>query len=146
MNDERNNWASRLVPKYLWGAIDRKIAKGNRVFPDGIEAVYNEKGDWWPLAAGVMIKSLYIDNEAQTETFLMKFTPGGVIETHHHDGFTEECMVMEGDIVLGDIKFAPGDFHVAKSGSTHPPLWSESGGVLYVRSKRVTGVTEPYVG
>ncbi|WP_262694141.1 cupin domain-containing protein [Kordiimonas aquimaris] len=144
MNEKLNNWASDLVPKYLWGVIDRKIAKNNKVFPNGIEAVYREKGDWWPLTAGVMVKSLYIDNDTQTESFLMKFTPGSSVETHSHDGFTEECMVMEGDIILGDIRFAPGDFHVAKPDSTHPSLWSEKGGVLFVRSKRVTGMTEPY--
>lgn len=122
----------------VWDNIERRIGANNTILPEGVYAVPRTKGGWWSLSEGVDVKSLYIDPELDTESFLLRIQSGCVVEQHDHRGFADECMVIEGDILVGDVKFRPGDFHVATDGSTHPPLSSQNGGILFVRSKRVT--------
>jgi hypothetical protein len=50
---------------------------------------------------------------------------------HFHAESHEECLVLEGDLIMGDMKLLPGDFHVAAKGSTHPAATTRSGCVLY---------------
>lgn len=133
------------VPEKIWKNIEKRLGSDNTILPQGIEAVDRDKGDWWRLAEGVHVKSLYIDEEEDTESFLLRIQSGYVVEQHAHEGFADECIVVEGDILVGDVKFRAGDFHVAKSGSVHPPLSSEGGGILFVRSKRVT-YDQPRIG
>lgn len=127
-----------VPPHRVWNAIDRRIGRKNTALPVGVEAVPHDQGEWWQLDEGVDVKSLFIDDEQDTESFLLRIMPGCRVEQHQHDGFHDECIVVEGDIIVGDVQFGPGDFHVATSGSVHPPLSSEHGGILYVRSKRIT--------
>lgn len=134
-----------VPPTGVWTNIERRLGENNTALPHGIEAVPQGKGDWWRLADGVDVKSLYIDEEEDTESFLLRIQSGYVVEQHVHEGFTDECIVVDGDIMVGDVKFGIGDFHVAKSGSIHPPLSSEGGGILFVRSKRVT-FDQPHTG
>lgn len=126
----------------VWQAVARRMGKNNTVLPKGIEAVYWDDGDWWQLSENVEVKSLFIDEEQNTECFLLRIAPNGVVEPHFHDGFNDECIVVEGVIIVGDVRFNVGDFHVARKGSVHPALHSDSGGILFVRSQRVTEITE----
>lgn len=125
-------------PAQVWQKLERRIGPENTTLPRGVEAVPYEKGGWWKFGDGVDVKSLFIDDEQDTESFLLRIEAGCQVEPHHHDGFHDECIVVEGDISVGDVRFGPGDFHVATSGSVHPPLSSERGGILFVRSKRIT--------
>jgi len=126
----------------VWQAVSRRMGKNNTVLPKGIEAVYWGDGDWWQLSENVDVKSLFIDEEQNTECFLLRIGPGGVVEPHFHDGFNDECIVVEGVIMAGDVRFGAGDFHVARKGSVHPALHSDDGGILFVRSERVTEIAE----
>jgi hypothetical protein len=39
--------------------------------------------------------------------------------------------VLEGDLIMGDLKLLPGDYHIAAKGSTHPAAATMSGCLLY---------------
>ncbi len=146
-------WEARLAPIAdtvkpksppirVWSAVKRRLGNKNTVLPKGVEAVYRGDGEWWSFAENVDVKSLFIDEKENTESFLLRIKPGGLVEPHFHDGFNDECMVIEGVIMVGETRFGPGDFHVAKKGSEHPPLYSHEGGILFVRSERITGIIE----
>ena len=48
----------------------------------------------------------------------------------------EECLVLEGDLIMGDLKLLPGDFHLAAKGSAHPSATTVSGCLLYLSTSQ----------
>ena len=51
--------------------------------------------------------------------------------SHFHNEGHEECLVLEGDLTMGDLKLLAGDFHLAAKGSSHPAATTMSGCLLY---------------
>jgi anti-sigma factor ChrR (cupin superfamily) len=58
--------------------------------------------------------------------------PGASIEGHHHAN-AEECLILEGDLAIGDLRLNAGDYHVAAKGTIHPVLRSQGGALMFVR-------------
>ena len=52
----------------------------------------------------------------------------------HGHAELEECLVLEGDILIGGVRFGAGDYHAAFEGTRHPEFTSLGGGVMFVRS------------
>jgi anti-sigma factor ChrR (cupin superfamily) len=77
-------------------------------------------------------KFLYRDSMTGTESSLYRLQPGACIEAHRH-AKAEECLVLQGDLTIGDLRLNAGDYHVAGKGTIHPVLRSQSGTVLFVR-------------
>lgn len=145
-------WDQRLAPlagalenqvprPEVWQNIKKRMGKENTSLPKGIEAVYRDDGHWRPVNDKVDVKSLFIDAEQGSESYLLRFQPEGIIDQHHHGDWNDECIVMEGTVIVGETRFGPGDFHVATRGAVHPRLYSPTGGILFVRSKQVTGLS-----
>lgn len=77
---------------------------------------------------GVRTKTLDQHNRA----FLLDIEPGASLPMHrHHED--EECIVLRGSASLGDLKVNSGDYHMARAGSRHGKISSESGALLYLR-------------
>lgn len=95
-----------------------------------------EEGHWQQVAPGVELKTLYED--AGSHAFLVRLAPGAELPSHPHP-VNEECLVLEGEIHLGDLHFHAGDFHVARTGSSHGRVRSPTGVTMYVRSAGPSG-------
>ncbi len=145
-----DEWDNRLAPlagaietqalrPEVWQNIKNRMGKHNTSLPKGIEAVYKNDGQWRSVNEKVDIKSLFIDAELGAESYLLRFQPEGTIEQHSHGNWNDECIVMEGSVMVGEAEFGPGDFHVAKRGSVHPRLYSPTGCIVFVRSRQETG-------
>jgi anti-sigma factor ChrR (cupin superfamily) len=89
-------------------------------------------GVWNEMAPGVTFTVLFEDAIAKRRSILVRALPGAIYESHLHDEGHEECLVLEGDFVMGDLKLLPGDFHFAAKGSSHPPATTVSGCLLYL--------------
>lgn len=136
-------WERRLGPAFVAAAeavappadlqakIERAIDARQRVDFGGVTVRANE-GEWVPLARGSEIKLLLVDAVKRERSFLLRLAPGGFVPPHDHPT-TEECMVLSGDMVIGDTVFYPGDFHAAIAGVKHPALTSRGGGVIFIR-------------
>ena len=118
-------------PADLLAKIERTIDTRQRVDFGGVTVRANE-GEWVPLARGSQIKLLLVDKVKRERSFLLRLEPGGYVPPHDHPT-TEECMVLSGDMVIGDTVFYPGDFHAAIAGVKHPALTSRNGGVIFIR-------------
>jgi hypothetical protein len=92
--------------------------------------IQGSEGDWEPFSPRVQIKILR--HEPESTSYLLKLDPGAVIWPHHHRQ-DEECMVMEGEVIIGDIRASAGTFHLAYAGVDHVPIRSETGATLYLR-------------
>lgn len=64
---------------------------------------------------------------------LWRLAPGTSVEAHVHD-CDEECLVLEGTLRIGDdLLLQPGDFHLARQGSSHGRVSTSTGALLYLR-------------
>ena len=70
--------------------------------------------------------------EGDTMSYLMRLEAGAVIPPHDHPQ-TEECVVLEGEVRIGEESVHPGDYHVVRAGHAHELLRSDSGALLFLR-------------
>jgi quercetin dioxygenase-like cupin family protein len=88
------------------------------------EGTWDETG-----VTGVRIRRLFVDRQRNQFTGLVRMAPGTAYPRHVHDG-PEECLVLEGDLSVGDeIQLAAGDYQYAPPGSLHG-IQSTRGGCL----------------
>ncbi|MCI0599532.1 MAG: cupin domain-containing protein [Beijerinckiaceae bacterium] len=89
-------------------------------------------GKWLEMAPGVTFTVLFDDPVSKRRSMLVRATPGAIYESHLHGEGHEECLVLEGDLMMGDLTLSAGDYHLAAKGSTHPPATTRSGALLYL--------------
>ncbi len=92
------------------------------------------EGVWINLNAKVEMKLLHGDGTSRS--FLLRMQPGGSLPAHDHPS-NEECMVLEGEVWLGDIVARTGDYHLAPKGIPHGMLTSPTGALLFLRTGHV---------
>jgi anti-sigma factor ChrR (cupin superfamily) len=135
-------WERRLTPlaatlpeatprPALWEAIEAALDAAG---PPATVTVRKQEGDWRTLAPGVSIKMLLVDQVAGFQSFLLRLAPGCQLPAHDH-GALEECLLLEGDMLIGDRHYTAGDYHAALPGSRHAPLSTRNGGLVFLRSE-----------
>jgi hypothetical protein len=88
--------------------------------------VRSTEGHWKALCEGIEIKTLWHSVRRGRHAFLIRIRPGAILPAHEHAG-DEECMVLEGDMVVDGETFGPGDFHVAFADTRHAVVTSRGG-------------------
>ena len=83
---------------------------------------------WVPTTPGVSVTALCGDS--QVVSMLVRFEPAASVVDHHH-AIDEDCLVLEGDMYLGDILLRTGDFQLAPAGSSHVGEMSDGGVTFY---------------
>ncbi len=92
------------------------------------------EGEWRALAPGVSLKLLRGDAACGTMTAWIRMAPGSSLDSHEH-AHEEECLVIEGEILIGLHRVAAGDLHVAAAGTTHQGITSPRGALMLVRAE-----------
>lgn len=89
-------------------------------------------GEWRALNPLVAIKVLH--QAGRVTSMLLKLEPGAELPSHIHAA-DEECLVLEGEITLGEgITMTAGDYHRAFKGAPHAAAASVYGALLFLRS------------
>ncbi|ESS73636.1 hypothetical protein MGMO_15c00570 [Methyloglobulus morosus KoM1] len=94
------------------------------------ESITAGEGEWIEIQTGVFQKDLWTDGTVASRFF--RLNAGTYMDRHYHP-LEEECMMLSGDIFLGDILVQEGDYHVAPAGTEHLEMFSDTGALLYVR-------------
>ncbi|MCI0465976.1 MAG: cupin domain-containing protein [Beijerinckiaceae bacterium] len=89
-------------------------------------------GEWTEMAPGVTFTVLFDDPVTKRRSMLVRALPGAIYESHLHGEGCEECIVLEGELIIGNLTLSAGDYHLAAKGSTHPPATTRSGVLLYL--------------
>jgi quercetin dioxygenase-like cupin family protein len=88
------------------------------------------EGEWIALGPKAEMKLLREDETSRS--FLLRLHPGAVLPAHGHP-MEEECLVLEGEVQLGNVIARAGDFHLAPKGVRHGVVRSEKGALLFLR-------------
>ena len=89
---------------------------------------------WVTGGPGVEVKVLRMDRERNDQTVLIRMAPGSVVVAHRHTQ-EEECLILEGEVLIGDYRLSQGDMHVARPGAQHAPIRAPHGALLMIRSE-----------
>lgn len=88
------------------------------------------QGLWQPFAPGVTMKLLHQDGA--TLSYLLRLQPGASLPAHRHPQ-DEECLVLEGEMHIGDIVIGAGGYHLGRRGVLHDRLTSPGGALIFLR-------------
>lgn len=93
-----------------------------------------EHGEWEKFSPRIKIKVLRRESDGSSMSYLLKLEPGAFLVPHKHH-IDEECVVLEGEVTIGEELVGPGTYHLAPRGLVHQPIRSEHGAILFVRGK-----------
>ena len=89
-------------------------------------AVFVGNPEWGIAAPGISCRLLARDAENNRVSMLVRLDPGTDYPPHRHAG-REELYLLDGELMIGDERFYPGDYVRAEEDSVDPRVWSESG-------------------
>ncbi|MBH9553061.1 cupin domain-containing protein [Inhella gelatinilytica] len=92
------------------------------------QALLRTPQDWQPLRDGVSICPLH--GEGAAVSLLARLQPGARVPAHPH-GIDEECLMVEGDLFLGDVLLREGEYQFAPAGSQHGDLFADAPCLLF---------------
>ena len=93
----------------------------------------NENEKWVEIIDGVFKRELWSDSVWVSRIYRLE--PGALVPGHSHL-LAEECMMLQGEVFLGDILLRAGEYQLAPAGSLHGEVYSDVGATLFVRGAR----------
>lgn len=125
--------APEAPPAAVWAAIEARVSVSGESRSEAI-TVRPDQGLWRMLLPGVEIKVLWQDRSADRRSYFLRLAPGAVLPAHGHTA-VEECLMLEGDLELGETRLTKGDYHRVPAGIPHPQGMSVGGCVAFVRGE-----------
>ena len=93
-----------------------------------------DQGEWEKFSPRIKLKVLRREADGSSMSYLLKLEPGAFLVPHKHS-MDEECVVLEGEVMIGTELVGPGSYHLAPRGMVHQPIRSEHGAILFIRGK-----------
>lgn len=85
---------------------------------------------WHNVSPGIDVKLLR--RETDVETYLLRLAAGMTLPAHSHP-VDEECLVLEGEVWLGNTHAFAGDYHLGRRGIPHGEIHTDTGCLLFLR-------------
>jgi anti-sigma factor ChrR (cupin superfamily) len=113
-------------PQPLWEKLARRIAKETGAEPLLTPPPAVAQPDWKDAAPGISVKLLATDHEGNRVSMLVRLAPDTDYPPHCHAG-VEELYLLQGELMVNDRKFHPGDYIHADAGTVDHRVWSKTG-------------------
>ncbi len=94
----------------------------------GLRTVAAGRRRWQAAFPGV--QTLLLWGAGPVVSMLVRFAPGAGVPDHRH-AIDEDCLMLEGEMFLGDILLRAGDYQLAPAGGGHFGETSEAGGTFF---------------
>jgi quercetin dioxygenase-like cupin family protein len=104
--------------------------------------VRGQDAGWIRIGPLSEIRIVRRDWQTNNQSVLVRLAAGAEIAAHGHTQ-EEECVVLEGEVMIGEHVFRAGDVHIARPGATHAGLRTRTGCLLYIRSEIPPGTPRP---
>lgn len=88
------------------------------------------QGEWQPFTPGTQIKVLHVDGGVMS--YLVRLAAGASLPAHRHP-VDEECVVLEGQVRIGELRIDAGGFHLGRRHVLHDRLVSDGGALIFLR-------------
>jgi quercetin dioxygenase-like cupin family protein len=125
---------SELSASSIDAMHERILQRIQEQAPDGTFTIRAADMQWVSAGPGVEVKVLRRDAERNDQTVLIRMQPGSVVVGHRHTQ-EEECLILEGEVFIGNYRLAAGDMHVARPGVVHAAIRAPHGALLMIRSE-----------
>ncbi|MEK7727032.1 MAG: cupin domain-containing protein [candidate division KSB1 bacterium] len=122
--------SSMPVPAQLWKKWSSNPAATDLLVQRSAEGEWEKTG-----VDGVEVKQLFVDDKRGYVTMLVRMQPGSSYPSHRHAGF-EECLVLHGDLSVGETTLRAGDYQRAAGGSVHVIQSTKAGCSLFIVSSQ----------
>lgn len=110
----------------LWERITHRIAAETGGEPLRHDAGHRDDAEWKDVAPGIACKLLATDAEKDRVSMLVRLAPGTDYPPHRHDG-VEELHMLDGELIVDDQTYRPGDYRRAEPGTVDRRVWSRTG-------------------
>jgi quercetin dioxygenase-like cupin family protein len=122
----------RLRDRVLGIAAGPVASPGQPESVEGHGAIRAAEGRWRKSKyEKITHKRLYTDKATGLVTMLVRLEPGAVLPAHRHSR-TEQCLILEGDLIHAGHTYGRGDFTWAETGSVDPILTTKNGALLLI--------------
>ncbi|MEZ5448055.1 MAG: cupin domain-containing protein [Thiolinea sp.] len=112
--------------------ILEQVAQESACLVPGFETIRAAEGEWIAPAPGARIKILHQDHDTGAISYLARLEPGFRMPGHDHP-VAEECVMLEGELWMGDLHLKAGDYHYAAAGVRHGTLYTETGALAFLK-------------
>lgn len=119
-------------PRTIFEQIEAVLDRGPGL--PGATTVRRYEGVWREILPGVSTKLLHRDPVAARQSYLVQMTPGAVLPAHLHSE-VEECVVLEGALVVNGMRMEKGDFQMVPAGVAHPTMYAPEGALFFIRGE-----------
>jgi anti-sigma factor ChrR (cupin superfamily) len=110
----------------LWDRLARRIAAETGAEPASPVPPPRTDPEWKEVAPGISCKLLATDTEKNRVSMLVRLAPGTDYPPHRHVG-VEELYMLDGELIVDDARFNPGDYRRGEPGDVDHRVWSETG-------------------
>jgi anti-sigma factor ChrR (cupin superfamily) len=132
--DERDGLYARILARIAPQGLAPPPLAAEAGPPPSTFTIRAAEMHWVTVGPGVEVKVLRMDAERNDQTVLIRMQPGSVVVGHRHTQ-EEECLILEGEVTIGDHRLSAGDMHVARPGAIHEPIRAPHGALLLIRSE-----------
>jgi anti-sigma factor ChrR (cupin superfamily) len=108
----------------VWDRLAERVA--NKTDRQPPPAPASSEIEWEDAAPGISVKILSTDASKKQVTLLVRLAPGADYPPHRHAGI-EELHLLDGELIVNDMKLYPGDYLKADAGSVDHRVRSETG-------------------
>ncbi len=110
----------------LWERITQRVAAETGAEPLLPAPRRPESPEWKNVAPGIACKLLATDEERNRVSMLVRLMPGSDYPPHRHGG-VEELHMLDGELIVDEHTFRPGDYRRVEAGTVDRRVWSETG-------------------
>ncbi|MGH6689789.1 MAG: cupin domain-containing protein [Gammaproteobacteria bacterium] len=110
----------------LWGRLAQRIGAETGAEPVVPGPQRWAEPEWKEVAPGISCKLLATDSEKNRVSMLVRLAPGTDYPPHRHAG-VEELYMLDGELIVDDQRFHPGDHRRGEPGGVDHRVWSETG-------------------
>jgi len=110
----------------LWDRLGQRIAAETGEQPVVPAPERWTEAEWKEVAPGISCKLLATDTEKNRVSMLVRLAPGTDYPPHRHAG-VEELYMLDGELIVDDTTFYPGDYRRGDADTVDHRVWSETG-------------------
>jgi predicted ChrR family anti-sigma factor len=126
-------WAD-ASPQVHESPLSRHLAKMDAAGSPGLHTQRSSDSVWEKSdVSGVSLRVLNVDREQNQFVAMVRMAAGSSYPRHVHRG-SEQCLVLEGDLHVGEEVLGPGDYQKADAGSLHGIQFTTGGCLLLITS------------